>query len=120
MHYDKNDLILLYNNDNEKDRKTLAYAHTITRQINKQEVNSVRVSDTLFGLMLDQLAMDAKSIVNKADPFYQQNIKGHDLSAEDWHAVIRKRPSLLRAPMAMYRGKTVLCNTPTDILKLAT
>ena len=88
MHYDKNDLILLYNEENAKDRKTLAYAHTITSQINRQEVNSVRVSETLFGLMIKELDVDAKNIVNKADPYYQQNYKGRDLSANDWHFVL--------------------------------
>lgn len=118
MHYDKNDLILLYNGDNAKDRKTLAYAHTITSQINRQEVNSVRVSETLFGLMIKGLDVDAKNIVNKADPYYQRNYKGRDLSANDWHSVLKNRPSLLRSPVAMYRGKAVICNTPTDVLKI--
>jgi arsenate reductase len=118
MHYDKNDLILLYNGDNAKDRKTLAYAHTITSRINRQEVNSVRISETLFSLMMKELNIDAKNIVNKADPYYQANYRGRDLSSNDWHSVLTKRPSLLRSPVAMYHGRAVICNTPTDILKV--
>lgn len=118
MHYDKNDLILLYNGNNAKDRKTLAYAHTITSQINRQEVNSVRVSDTLFTIMMQELGINAKNIVNKADPYYQANYKGKDLDAQDWHSVLKNRPSLLRSPVALYKGKAVICDTPTDVLKI--
>lgn len=119
MHYDKNEVVLLYNDRNPRDRKTLAYAHTISKKINRQELNSVRVSDTMFRILMDELKMDGKKIINKADPYYQKHIRGKELSPDDWHQVLRNRPELLRAPVAIYRGKAVVCETPTDILKIA-
>lgn len=118
MHFDKNDLVLLYNADNSKDKKTLAYALTITKKVNKQELNSVRVSDTLFRMILDSLELDGKKLLNKADPYYQTYIKGKDLTHEEWFNVLRSRPSLLRSPVALYRDKAVICETPTDVLKV--
>jgi len=118
MHFSKNDLVLLYNSENSKDRKTLAYALTITKKVNKQELNSVRVSDTLFRMMLDKLSIDGKKLLNKADPFYQSNIKGKDLDPEEWYNVLRSRPSLLRSPVAFYRDKAIICETPTDVLRV--
>jgi arsenate reductase len=118
MHYDRNELVLLYNEQNEKDRKTLAYAMTITSKVNRQEVNSVRFSDTMFGIMLDRLNVNGKKVVNKADPQYQVNFKGKELSGDDWHAVIRNNPYLLRSPIAMFRNKVIICETPTDVLKV--
>lgn len=119
MHYDKNEVVLLYNDQNQKDRKTLAYAHTISKRINKQELNSVRVSDTMFRILIDELKIDGKKIINKADPYYQEHIRGRDLGPDDWHQILMNRPSLLRAPVAIYKGRAVVCETPTDILKIA-
>jgi len=118
MHYDKNEFILLYNNDNDKDRKTLAYALTISKKINRQEINSVRISDTLFGMFLDRLRVDGKMLVNKSDPYYQENIRGHELTNDEWYSVLISRPSLLRSPVAMYRNKCVICETPTDVYRV--
>lgn len=118
MHYDKNEFILLYNNDNDKDRKTLAYALTITKKINRQEVNTVRFSDTLFGMLLDRLKVDGKKLINKADPYYQEHIRGQELTNDEWYSILKSRPSLLRSPVAMYKNKCVICETPTDVLRV--
>lgn len=118
MHYSQNELVLLYNSDVAKDRKTLAYALTITSKINRQEINSVRVSNTMFGMLLDKLDVEAKQLVNKADPYYQTYIRGRDLSTEDWYSVLLNRPSLLRCPVALYRNKAIMCETPSDVLKV--
>lgn len=119
MHYRKNELILLYNERNEKDKKTLAYAYTITNEINKQEINTVRFSDTLFRMMLEKLKLTGKQIINKADPFYQEHCRGKDISIEDWYAVLKNKPSLLRSPIALYKNQVLICETPTDILRLS-
>jgi arsenate reductase len=118
MHYSQNELILLYNSEVAKDRKTLAYALTITPKINRQEINSVRVSNTMFGILLEKLDIEAKQLLNKADPYYQTYVRGQDLSNEDWYSVLTNRPSLLRCPVALYRNKAILCETPSDVLKV--
>ena len=118
MHFSKNDLVLLYNSDNAKDRKTLAYALTITKKVNRQELNSVRISDTLFRMLLERLNIDGKKLLNKADPYYQENIKGRDLTTEEWYNVLKSRPSLLRSPVAYYKDRAIICETPTDVLRV--
>jgi arsenate reductase (glutaredoxin) len=118
MHYSQNELVLLYNSDNAKDRKTLAYALTVTTKINRQEINSVRISNTMFAMLLDKLDVDAKQLVNKADPYYQTYVRGKDLAAEDWYSILVNRPTLLRCPVALYRNRAILCETPSDVLKL--
>ena len=119
MHLSSKELTILYNKENERDRKTLSYAHTITQKINKQELNSVRISGTLFQVFVNTLEKDPKKLINKADPYYQKNIRGRNFSVNAWFKMLRKHPNLLKAPLAMYENKAVVCNTPTDILKLA-
>lgn len=118
MHIDTDELVLLFNEQSPKDKQTLAYAHTITSKINKQELNSVRVSSTLFEIMLTKLGVEGKDVINKAAPMYQETMRGKDMTHEEWFHVLMKHPELLRGAIAMYKGKVVLCNTPTDILKL--
>ncbi len=119
MHLSSNELTILYNKGNERDRKTLSYAHTITDKINKQELGSVKVSSTLFQVFVEKLDEDPKKLINKADPYYQKNIRGKDFSITEWFDLLINHPDLLKAPLAMYQNKAVICNTPTDILKLS-
>lgn len=119
MHLSSKELTILYNKDNERDRKTLSYAHTITNKINKQELNSVRISGTLFQVFVNTLEKDPKKLINKADPYYQKKIRGKNFSVDAWFKMLRNHPNLLKAPLAMYENRAIICHTPTDILKLA-
>ena len=119
MHLKSNELTILYNEGNVRDKKTLSYAYTITNKINKQELSSVKVSSTLFQVFVDKLNEDPKRLINKADPYYQENIRGKNFSITEWFDVLINHPNLLKAPLAMYRNKAVICNTPTDILRLS-
>jgi arsenate reductase len=118
MHYKKDELTLLYNSANPRDIKTLAYAKTITTKINKQDVNSVTVSATLSKVMVDKLGGDPKVLINKSLRYYQQQLRGHDYKPKMWLLAIKKMPELLTAPVALYRNRVVVCNSPTDILKV--
>lgn len=118
MHFDNNELTLLYNKSNSRDRQTLAYATTITSRINKQEVNTVPISGTLFRMILDRLGGDPKVLLNKADSEYQKVHRGREYKPSVWIEVIKRRPELLRAPIAMYKNRVVICDTPTAILKV--
>lgn len=118
MHLNDKEITLLYNSEHEKDRKTLACALTLNCRINRQDLRTVRVSDTLFELMMQRLESNGQSIFNKADPFYQKTIRGRALVNSDYLGYLKRNPSLLRSPLAMYRQKVVQCNTPTDIYKV--
>jgi arsenate reductase len=119
MHLDSNELTILYNQGNERDKKTLIYAYTITNKINKQELSSVRVSSTLFQVFVNKLNEDPKSLINKSDPYYQEHIRGKNFSTNGWFDILTNHPNLLKAPLAMYHNKAIVCNTPTDILRLS-
>lgn len=118
MHLRNDELTLLYNANNARDRQTLAMALAITPKINRQEVNSVNISATLFKVMIDRLEIDPKRLLNKADVEYQRLYRGSEYDAETWLRTIVNRPQLLRAPVAMFRGSAMICDTPTSIFRL--
>ena len=119
MHYKENELTLLYNKERELDRKTLATAHVLTNKINRQEVSSNRLSETLYYIAIKKLGGNPKTIVDKSKPYYQEELKGRELSDYGWYSIMMKHPELWRAPVALYKGKVMLCTSSNDVLKLS-
>lgn len=118
MHFKKDELTLLYNSNNPRDMKTLALAKTIASKINKQDINDVEVSATLFEVAVEALGGNPKILINKSLPYYQENLRGTEYSVLMWFRTLKKMPELLKAPIAFYKDRVVLCETPTDILKV--
>lgn len=119
MYYKKNELTILYNKNKELDRKALAMAYTLGVKINKQELSTVRMSESLFIKFLNNLGRDAKTLVDKSNPYYQSELKGKSFNASEWYEIIRHRPRLLKAPLAMLKDRAVICQSPNDMLRLS-
>ena len=119
QHLDK-ELVLFYDEQSYNGKQTLAYAHTISKSVNKQELSQSKLSPTIFKIMLQKLEARPKDLLNKSQAEYQDNVRGKDFDDEGWLNIIRKKPNLLKSPIAMFNGKAVICKTPTDILKLLT
>ena len=118
MHYEKSELTIIYNSNKSIDKKTLAIAQGISNNINRQDINEVRLSNTLFRLAVQKLNIQAKDIMDKSIPYYQENIKGRDPDIDSAYYMIMNNPRLLKSPIALFRGKVVFCSTPSDVLKV--
>lgn len=118
MYYNKDEITLLYNGNRSTDRKTLAMAMALDKKINRQDINSVRLSETLFYIFVDKFGGDPKKLVDKSQPFYQSELKGSDLDSSAWYQLLLHHPELLKAPVALYHGHATMCNTPTDMMKV--
>ena len=118
MHLNKNELTLLYNGTLQKGKQTLAIAHSLTKKINMQDITSVNVSRNLFCVMISKLGIDAKDIVNKNSDYYQTELQDKGFRTSEWFHIIKNHPELLVNPLVMFHGKGIVCETPTDILKL--
>lgn len=111
-------MTLLYNGQRALDKKTLAMALGISRRINRQDLNTVRISETLFNLFLDRLGVEPKKLFDKSQPYYQEQLRGAQLSKGAWYQVLLHHPELLKGPIVMYRDKAIICNTPTDVMRV--
>lgn len=118
MYYRKNEVTLFYNKNRELDRKTLAMAMALHPIINKQEINSVHISETLFYMLLDKLGGDVKSIINKSNSFYQSELKGKEFGLNEWYMFIMHQPDLLKAPIAMFHDRAIICDSPANVFRL--
>jgi len=119
MHYKRSELTIIFDSSKSLDKKTLAIAQGISNTINKQDLREVRLSNTLFRMALEKLSIHPKDIMDKSNPHYQEVIKGRDPDIDDAYYMIVNNPTLLRCPIALHEDKVVLCNTPTDLLKLS-
>jgi len=62
--------------------------------------------------------LELKQLLNKAYPEYQKKIASHAFTDQDWLKILIHNPHLLRAPIAVRKGRTVLCNKVKNGLKL--
>lgn len=118
MKVHENEIVLYYNPDSSADRKTLAYAKSITPNVRSQAYNSTPATTTMLREIIERLDMHPKQMLNKAHPYYQQNIKGSEFDDEDWLNVLVRNPQLFRAPIAIKGKRAVFCVSPTDVYKL--
>lgn len=118
MYLKPNELTLIYNSSDDRSKKLLAYARTVSNKINKQDLMHANVSVNLFGHMLNQLQMRPKDVIDKSNRFYQENLRGSDIDFNEWFLFLNKNPDLLQYPIASYRDKYILCKSYTDILRL--
>ncbi|MBP9550270.1 MAG: hypothetical protein KBE86_14025, partial [Chitinophagales bacterium] len=100
-------------------KKVLAYARDITPHIHEVEYTRSPVSNTIWRQLLAMLGdPDPKTLLNKAHPYYQQNLRGKEFNREDILNIINRNPEIIRSPIAV-RGKVaVLCEQASDVLRL--
>ena len=114
------EILLYYNPESSKDRKTVAYAKSVVKHIKTYTHEKAPSTTTSWRMIIDALGLRPKDLLNKAHPDYQAKIRGKDLDDDGWLYVISKNPHLIKAPIAVRGRKAVLCLTPTDILRLKT
>lgn len=116
----KDELTLFYNSKENNGKMTLAYSTTLKTKVNRQDISSGELSSTVIKNLINSLGIKPKHLLNKAHPYYQENLAGKDFDDWGWLNIIQKNPFLIKAPIAYYNDQAVLCETPTDIFKLKT
>ena len=116
----KREILIYYNPDSISDRKTVAHARSMVSHVKSYSYRNSPSTGTSWMQILYSLDKHPKELLNKAHPYYQENLRGRDFTDEDWIKVIRNNPELLRSPIAVRGRKAVVCDTPTDIYKLTT
>ena len=112
------EILIYYNPDKSADRKTVAHAQSTGFKIKTYSHSQAPSTTTSWKTILNNLKMHPKDLLNKADPYYQDNLRGKEFDDEDWLNVLKKNPNLIKSPIAISGNKAILCNTPTDIYKL--
>ena len=114
----QNEILIYCNPNTDTSKKVLAYARGVAPYV--KEVDCVKTPLTAMQMrgILKQLNLRPKDLMNRAHPYYQENIRGRDFNAEGWLNILIHNPQLLKAPIALRGTKAVLCDNPTNVLKL--
>lgn len=115
----RREILIYYNPNSSGDRKTVAHAQAAGLHIKSYAFDRAPSTGTSWKQILQALNMDPRELMNKAHPYYQEHIKGRDFDDESWIKVIQNNPDLIKSPIAVRGNLAILCQTPTDIYKLA-
>lgn len=120
MKTSKREILIYYNPESSRDRKTVAYALSLSKYVKAYSFQqSPCKSNTDWCRILAKLNIHPKELLDKSHPYYQANIRGHEFDEEGWFNILRTNPELIKAPIAMRGEKVVLCLNPKDIYRLA-
>lgn len=111
-------ITLIYNSDSVRAKKTLALAQTKELPIREIDVLNTKLTGAQLAEIAKDLGIPVSELVNHEHPFYKEHFGIADFSDMDLLTMIEHNPQILKQPIAMRGGKTILVDTPTDILQL--
>lgn len=118
MQFHQNELFLLCNPATSTSKQTKAIAKSFTKNINEVDAIHEKLGPTYWKEVVNLLAVHPKKLLDKSHPEYQIKVRGNTYTMDGWLNVLMHNPQFLKAPIAIFNGKAVLCEKPTDILKL--
>ena len=118
MRLHPNELWIYYHDSLGSQKKTRVHATSITNHVHEVNIAREKITRLRWVEILDMLNVEAKKLMNKADPIYQNLLARHDFDQNDWLEILVKNPGLLKAPIAIMNDRAILCESPKDIYKL--
>lgn len=112
------EILIYYNPASSNDKKTVAHAQGLVPHVKTYAYAKAPSNGTSWRQIISSLDLHPKDLMNKAHPYYQENIRGREFDEEDWLNVIRHNPEMLKAPIAIRGHKAILCTSATDVYKL--
>lgn len=113
------EILIFYNAESGKDRKTIAHVRSIVPYAIIHSFETVLSQGTGKEPLIRVLHLHADELLNKVF------LPGHELDPalnsgeEDLIRALASNPGLLKAPIAIRGDRAVICASPTDIYKLS-
>ncbi len=117
MQFHPNELFLYLDPTTSTGKQTRAMATGISSNIKELDWNKVKLTSTLWKEIINMLDLRPKDLLDRSHSEYQEKVRGNTFTMSGWLEILAKNPQYLRAPIAIYRDKAILCLQPTDILK---
>lgn len=93
-------------------------ALSICSHINELDPRNERLGPTYWKEVINILRIDPQDLLDQSHPDYETKVGDQTYTMNGWLDVLIHNPQLLKAPIAIYNGKAVLCTNPSDILRL--
>lgn len=111
-------ITLYYNSSSVRAKQTIAYAETEGFRLHKIDILKTPLTGTQIAEIGERLQINIEDLVNQDHPSYAKRFERSDLSDDDWIKMIRHNPEILKQPIAFRGDRTILVETPTDIIKI--
>lgn len=118
MQFHPNELFLVYNPQTTMGKQTKAIAKDICNNVNEVDTTAEKLSPTYWKEIVNLLKMQPDQLLDKSHPDYAKKIGSNTYTMDGWLEVLVYNAHLIKAPIAIFRGTAVFCETPTDIFKL--
>ncbi|WP_340155867.1 hypothetical protein [uncultured Winogradskyella sp.] len=109
---------LFYNSDSPRGEQTLAYAKANRLKLEEIDILKTKLTGTQIVELASKLHMEVADLVNQNHPAYASHFEHHNFSEDDWIKMIQHNPEIMKQPIALRGDKTIIVDTPTDILKI--
>lgn len=104
--------------DTHTGKQTLAYAKAEGLPIELVDLSKEKLTGTQIVELSNRLSVELEDLVNQEHPDYKSNFDKHNFSQDDWITMIQSNPKIMKQPIALRGGKTILVGMPTDISKI--
>lgn len=111
-------ITLYYNSKSIRAKQTLVYAKAEGLPIQEIDILKTPITGTQIAELAGRLGIEIKDFVNQQHPSYSSKFKPHQLSAQDWIKMLKHNPEIMKQPIAIRGDKTILVESPTDIIKI--
>ena len=111
-------ITMFYSSDSIRAKKALAIAKDEGLRIQKIDILKSKLTGTQIAELAEKLNIKIKDLINQEHPAYHEKFLHHELSGRDWIKLIQHNPEIMKQPIVLHGDKTILVETPTDILKI--
>ncbi|MBO3099853.1 arsenate reductase family protein [Gelidibacter pelagius] len=111
-------ITLFYNSTSQKGKQTLAYAKTHGLPLEKVDILKTPLTGTQITELAKRLGITVPDMVNQGHYKYRRKFTAQCFDSEDWITVIQNHPEIMKQPIALRGNKTILVETPTDIIRI--
>ena len=111
-------ITLFYNSNSVRAKQVMAYAETEGFVVQKFDMLASPPTGTQIAEIAARLGLKVEDLVNQEHPAYTSQFVHHDFSDDDWIKMIRHNPEIMKQPIAIRGERTILIETPTDIIKI--
>jgi arsenate reductase len=111
-------ITIYYSSGSIRAKKALAFAKAEGLPILEIDILKTPLTGTQIAELADRLGMEIKDLVNQDHPTFRSRFQHQDLSENDWLKMIRRNPDIMKQPIAIRGSKTILVESPSDIIKI--
>jgi arsenate reductase (glutaredoxin) len=118
MQFHPNELFLVYNPSTNVGKQTKALAKDICSHINEVDIVHEKLSPTYWKEIVNMVGLHPEKLLDHTHPDYKKKIGDKTYTMDGWLEVLVHDGYMLKAPIVIFDGSAVFCQTPTDIMKL--